>query len=221
MKDKSFKFDLRKDEKISGLYDWEALHHIYSVARSIYSGTDVGPLAMGTMLLLPCLEFSGLEPFDYIDKYASGVNLIRLGPYFIMTVLNDCGVVGHLLRERLNKITGPLQLIQIREIYARASEANLRIMNRPRFFTAALKNQNNLVIDSHSQKIELSAHRPEVLGMFMYQLIADFLPDESHPSFDESLRIQREALKEGRWTYLFDASGNFLTGEIRYASSQP
>lgn len=217
LKDKFFKYDLRKPDKIGGMYNWESLHHIHCVARSVYTGCSIKPSVIGTMLLLPCHGHERLESFDYMDRFDAGVVLVRMGSYFILAVLNDRGVVKELLKSKLEKITGPLQVIQIRELFARACEANLRIIDRPRYYTGKLKDENVLHIDSVTQsRISISPFRGDVLGSFMYGLIDDLLISSEHPKYGADVRTQREAVKDGLWTYLFDEDGRFLDGQLLF-----
>lgn len=150
-----------------------------------------------------------------MDRFDAGVVSVRMGPFFIIAVLNDHGVVNELLKSRLERITGPLQVIQIRELFARACEANLRIINRPHYYTAKLKGENALYIDALKQGgISVSPFRRNTLGLFMYDLVDKLLVSSEHPEHGADVRAQREAIKNGEWTYLFDEEGKFLDGQL-------
>lgn len=217
LKDRSFKYDLRKDIKIGDMYEWEALHHIHCVARSLYTGCKLKESVIGTIILLPCHEYIQTESFDYMDRFYEGIVLVRLGPYFILAVLNDLGIVYKLLKPRLDRITGSLQLIQIREIFARACEANLRILNRPRFLTYKLKNDNSLYCGAViTEDIKLSPPSEDTLGKYMVDLISDMLVSPDDPIYGTEIKIQIDAMKKGQWTYLFDCKGDFIDGNIKF-----
>lgn len=217
LKDKFFKYDMRKPNKIGEMYNWESLHHIHCVARSVFTGCRINQSVIGTMLLFPCHQYENLESFDYMDRFDAGVVSVRLGGYFILAVLNDRGIVKELLKSRLDRITGPLQVIQARELFARACEANLRINDRPRYYTFKSRGESFLQIDTIRQsRISVSAFREDVLGAFMYGLIDKLLVSSDNPVFGEETRLQREAVKNGQWTYLFDEEGRFLNGQLQF-----
>lgn len=217
LKDSFFRYDLRKPGKIGEIYNWESLHHIHCIARSAYTGCSIKPSVIGTMILLPCYGHEGLESFDYMDRFDAGVVLVRLGSFFIITVLNDLGLVGEILKSRLDRITGPLQVIQIRELFARVCETNLRIIDRPRFYSYKLSGEDVLHIDVVRQRnIAISPFREDILGGFMYGLVDDLLISADHPVYGTEVSIQREAVKKGLWTYLFDEDGVFLDGQFSY-----
>lgn len=215
LKDNFFNSFPRNSVKIGEMYDWEILHHIHCVARSAYTGCRLTSPVIGTMLLLPCYENDQLDSFDYMDKFIAGVVCVRLGSYFILAVLNDGGLVEKLLKPRLDRITGPLQMIQIRELFARACEANMRITERPRFLTVKLKDKNELYIVTDSDKYFTSSFRPDILGVFMFDLIDKLILSSEHPEFGDEMKMQREAIKNGEWTYLFDENGVFLDNNIK------
>lgn len=105
-------------EKISDLYDWTQLHHIHSVARSFHTGATVDPEVYGSLLVYPASNVEGVEEFDFADLLPAASILIRIGGVIAIAVLNDSGFALSGLRGLIQKMTGPLTLIQGRELLA-------------------------------------------------------------------------------------------------------
>ena len=139
LRDRSFKYDFQSDKKIGDDYEWGELHHIYCMARSVYTEIDIDKSVYGSMYIFPCAEYDWDESYDYIDLYGTGTVLIRLGNICIITVLNDSKLVGQLVKKKIDKITGKLNHIQMRELYARITYENLKIIDKPKYFTGGIK----------------------------------------------------------------------------------
>jgi len=98
LKDRAFKYDFKSDKKIGDNYDWEELHHIHCMARSIYTNVNIEKSVYGSMFIYPCAELDEGELFDYIDLYGTGTILIRLGNFFIIGVIDDSKLVSQLIK---------------------------------------------------------------------------------------------------------------------------
>jgi hypothetical protein len=135
LKDKSlcFYLDPREGgEKISKLYEWETMHHIHCIGRSFYTGAQLDPTVIGSLLIFQAHTGTPFGEFDYRDFYPSRAMLFRLGEVGLVAVLNDSCAAGNLLREPvLRKITGPVSPPQFRELMARMAYANLTLKDRP------------------------------------------------------------------------------------------
>lgn len=80
LKDRSLRFALDKrkgTEKIAEIYDWNTMHHIHCVIRSIYTGIPLNQKIMGSFFLLPAKMASHIEPFDYIDLFFTKTIFLR------------------------------------------------------------------------------------------------------------------------------------------------
>lgn len=100
------------DTKIADAYTWEELHHIYTVARSFYSGAALDTRAFGTFIMLPAKVGEYIEEFDFADFYPSRTILLRLGDTAFISNLNDAGTTTRILGPFLNGINGPLSPLQ-------------------------------------------------------------------------------------------------------------
>jgi hypothetical protein len=212
LRDRTFKYDFKSDKKIGDDYDWEGLHHIHCIARSIYTNVSIENSVYGSMFIFPCSELCEGEMYDYIDLYGTGTVLIRLGDFFIICVLNDSKMVSHLVQNRTKRITGKLNIIQMRELYARVTYENLRIIDKPKYFTAARFEEDYIVINAIINKpIAISPHNEPFFGALMYELVKSHMFNPETPELKMIMQEQVRAVKNGQWTYLFDSEGKFLS----------
>lgn len=110
LKDRHLRFnrDLRmEDGSISDLYSWENLHHIHIVARCFYSGCQISPDVIGSILVLPIRKDASKENFDFADLTQAQTMLLRLGDIAFVVVFNDsCGTMN-LARKFVERIRDP------------------------------------------------------------------------------------------------------------------
>lgn len=212
LKDRAFKYDFKSDKKIGDNYDWEGLHHIHCMARSIYTNVSIEKSVYGSIFVYPCAELDEGERYDYIDLYGTGTVLIRLGDFFIICVLNDSKLASNLVKNRTERITGKLNFLQMRELYSRVTYENLRIIDRPKYYTAVRFEDNYICINSLiNQSIQISSHDEVLFGSIMYKLVKDYIFQSDTPELKVKMQEQVEAVKNGQWTYLFDSEGKFLS----------
>lgn len=139
LKDRRLRFhlDRRKgDQTIADLYDWRELHHIHCVARAFFTGANIEPEALGSMVVCPARNIEPDVNFDYADSYAGCTILLRLGEIAFIAVLNDSCAVWNLMRDEIGRVAGPLSSIQLRELMARMAYANIHLRRRPRQYSA-------------------------------------------------------------------------------------
>lgn len=215
LKDRMFKSDFKSDKKIGDDYNWEELHHIHCVARSIYTKVNIEESVYGSMFIYPCAEFDEGEKYDYIDLYGTGTVLIRLGAFCVICVLNDSKITSQLIKSRTERITGKLNFLQMRELYSRVTYDNLRIVDRPKYITYVKLEDNFICIDSLiEQAVAISPHNEELLGSIMYKLVKDYIFKPDTPELKVRTQEQIKAVKNGQWTYLFDSEGKFLNDSV-------
>ena len=138
LKDRHLRFhlDRRKgDATLAHLYDWRDLHHVHCIARAFYTNAVLGAGAIGSILVCPVRQIKGEEPFDYADSYDGSTILLQLGDTAFLAVLNDACAVLSALNVDLQRITGPLSSIQLRELLARMAFTNLHLVERPKLLS--------------------------------------------------------------------------------------
>lgn len=210
LRDRGFKYDFQKNTKISDIYEWEHLHHIHCIARSIYTKVDIDEKVIGSMFLFPCINNDNKNLYDYIDLYGTGTVLIRLGNFIIICVINDSKLVSELQKKQLSKINRPINAIQLRELYARITYQNLRIIDKPKFGTVGNYAQSYICIKAFiEKKVLIAPHDDLVYGSLLYKTVKNDLYQAKNPLLVEKMDKKIEYIKQGKWTFLFDEDGNF------------
>jgi hypothetical protein len=212
LKDRDLRFhqDLREPEgPISALYTWENLHHIHSVVRCFYTGCTVSSNVFGSFLVLPVRSEATTDDFDFGDLHEAQTMLIRLGNTAFITVFNDsCGALN-LVMHRIERIEGPVSVVQLRELMAEFAFANLHLKDRPLYRTAVDCNSGECRIEAdHPKEVEMLPIDLGLRGRLMEHALRDMIPAITVPG---RTREQFEAaLLDGRMSFLFDDEGKFI-----------
>jgi len=193
--------------RISELYDWPELHHIHCVSRMFHTGVSYSPTALGSLFIWPAKTGSELGDFDYGDYYPGRAMFLRLGEVFILCVLNDANAALCSLDWLIHDIAGPLSPVQCRELLARFADANIRLKNRPQFYTEVGKAGDGLLISANVPKhIEQEPFVAPRFGEVLYSALGSLVTAIPFPEPETA----REHIRQGRWTFLFDSDGKFL-----------
>lgn len=207
-KDLAFNFhlDTRKGErKIADVYDWEGMHHIYTVARSCYTGTVLDKTALSTFYMVPARQDEGGNNFDYSDLYISKSIYLRYHDIVFVHIANDgCGVFS--IYDEVEKIRAPLSHLQIKELFAKTSYISLLLKEQPQFYTEInSKFPNGRISGNIPEVIETGEWDFEFYGKLLYGLIYDFIKDI--PEFTDQIH---DELKKGLRGFLLDENGDFI-----------
>jgi hypothetical protein len=206
LKDKQFRWslDARQDKgKISERFVWEQVHHIYCVARSFYVDSVVAENVLGTLLVFPIKDERINSEFDYGDLYSAQCSMIRLGDLAFICVFNDSRAVEIALRQLLKRIDYPLSIIQLRELWARASYINMRVRNKPSYMTAIYSNGTQKIVGKHDDVIDLADIDEKLYGTVLYTVLRDYLSSVGDAELTKHV-------KNGIYTFLFDENGKFI-----------
>jgi hypothetical protein len=196
--------DLRaEDTKIGSLYTWEELHHMHTLARAVYSGTSIESSVLGSMALFEVKKTEMEESFDFSCQYPAQVALIRIEDIAVVAVLNDsCGCMQPFMpigeRIRGGQVAG----VQLREVLAHFSVINLHLKRRPAYMTEANANTGECTIKvALPDRVEMDEVSAEVFGELMESAC------EGH--LDGIDGATREAIRRGKYTFLFKKDGTF------------
>ena len=215
LKDKYLNFhrDRRKgDMKISELHSWEDLHHIHCVARAFYTGCELTPEVIGSLLVLPAKIRPHFESFDYCDLSFAQTMLLRMDETAIIAVFDDSQAALSVYYEELDKIGGPLSPLQVREIAARLASINIHLDERPRFSSDLnLLSEEYRIVGHRPNEWHLDNWQNEIQGAIMHHICKDMVANT--PDREQILKN----LKTGRWTFLVDDKGEFLRDSMELA----
>ena len=194
------------DLKIGDSYDWSEMHHIHCVIRKDYTNAIIDRNIIGTIFVVPAFNHKDIVPFDYTDNYAGKVVMLRLDEFCIFCVLNDSCGVFNLFYDSFKKINGPLTPFQLKELFTHLVYINLRIKERPVFFSSFSSNGNyniNAIFPDIVELVpesEFSCTRGELLFYYCKDLIGPI--ENREKILDE--------IKNGKRRYLFDNNGDFI-----------
>lgn len=197
-------------QPISETYEWETFHHIHCLARAHYSGARLGDFVLGSFMLVQLVPDPEDEPFDVASVTDASTLFLRAGDIAIYAVLNDGQACVGAIEPTLDRITGPLNPMQARELAAELAAAKLHMENPPRFST--------LMSDTDGRDIQMIATLDPAGPRFLDKDLAT-VGFVKHFAFQHVLdRIEGhsreeavELLKRNRLSFLFDDDGNFIT----------
>lgn len=211
LKDRALRVHLDKrkgEEKIADEYEWEHLHHIHSVVRCFYTGCFVEVEAIGSFLGIPVDAQESRDRFDYGDLYLAQTMLLRLDDTALLAVFDDSGGALNYFWQKIQKITGPVSGLQLREIMVELAFLNLHMKERPKFQTRADLVNGKCRIVGTRPKLDLVDMDRQVRGELLHNAVRHALPHirvRGHTE-DEIL----EAIKAGNFSFLFDDNGEFI-----------
>lgn len=215
LKDRTFRvhLDQRKGaDKIADQYEWEHLHHIHSVVRCFYTGCRVAQEAVGSFLAVSVRAPASPEQFDFGDLYFAQSMFLRLDEMAMVTVFNDSGAAMSWFWQKLEKITGPVSDLQLREIMVEFAYLNLLLKERPTFQTDCNILEETCRIIGRRGSLDLDDMDLTLRGKLMhhgYQHILPFI--HNRDATDEEVL---EAIKAGTFTFLFDEHGKFIEDSV-------
>lgn len=216
LKDRFLRLNLDKrlgTERIADGYEWEKLHHVHSVVRCFFTGCFVEREAVGSFLSLPVRTEVSADQFDFADLYYEQTMLLRMGDLALLTVFDDSGGVLSYFYKRLERITGPVSELQLREIMAEFAFLNLHLRERPVFYTECDRTRQTCRVVGRRPQLDLSELDMTVRGRLLRHTLRHALNIVRVPGLSESEVL--EEISSGRFTLLFDDEGNFITQSVQ------
>jgi hypothetical protein len=198
--------DRRKgDEVIAADYVWEHMHHLHAVARAFHIEATIEAKAFGSMFVFPVRPDGTSDAFDMMTFTDAQTLYIRLGETGIVAVFDDACAALNEVGGLIEKIDGPLSAMQAREIAIHMALANMRLLNRPKFWTK-VGTDGSVSIGGETDKIpRFEPFDVSVFGEAMQNAFPK-LPSLAGYSPDEAAAL----LKAGKIGFLLDDAGNFI-----------
>ena len=219
LKDKTLRLhrDTRQpDNKIADFYTWETLHHIHCVARSFYTMCPMDPKVHGSLLVLPAQTQDHYEHFDYGDLYFAKTVLLRLGDAAFITVLNDSCAAWNVCQATLERITGALSTLQLRELTAHFAFVNLNLKDRPTYYSGTDATGVLRMSASLPDHVNFEDPLNVTLGTVVYGLCKEIISTLKNADEDNL----HDHVKQGRYTFLFDSEGRFIQNSMYVQQKQ-
>lgn len=198
-----------QSKQISESYSWEYLHHLHCVVRLFYTGARISPGVLGTFVLLPYRAEGSLELFDYGDVYFAQTMFVRIDDIAMYAVFNDANGALIALRAILERIDGPLNELQAREVLAELSFVNHHLAERPVFRSVLTANDEYALIADMPEMCRLGELDMKIRGDILYHVLKRFFTEgfELHGLRGDDAS---ELVREGEISFLFDDNGAFI-----------
>ncbi len=212
LKDREFRWHLdarEGQEKIADLHTWEELHHLHCVVRCFYTQCTVEQKAAGSFLGISVRQDCSPEEFDFAELSSAQTMVVRFGDAAMFAVFNDSGAAMTKFWEKLERITGAVSEIQLREILIELAFLNLHVKNRASFHSEInLDTESYRILAKRPLAAEFNEFDYAVRGSLLHHSIEHVLSKIRVPN-----RTQDEisdAIKTGRFSFLFDNDGRFI-----------
>ncbi len=193
-------------------YEWDLLHHIHTVVRCFYIPTMIEANVPGSMMVLPCRREGSADQFDFGDLHVGQTMMLRLGSTVIFVVFNDStGALSFFQANKLDKIVGPINELQAREIMTEFAMLNMHLRERPVYMSELdTVNETHKIVAILPDGPELEEWSYELRGQLLWRAFEHAWPQLR---FAGSTKEEVEkAVLAGKLTVLFDDEGNFITG---------
>ncbi|MCA6103579.1 hypothetical protein [Bradyrhizobium australafricanum] len=138
--------------------------------------------------------------------------MLRMGEFAFLAAYNDGGGAALFLKQKLDRITGPVSGVQLRELAGELGFLNVHLEEHTELQSSFNLQQELHGIEGKTAWAELNPLDYAVRGQFMHYLLRGNLPMmRSHKFSSAEMEAQMMA---GCLTFLFDENGKFFEGSI-------
>jgi hypothetical protein len=189
-------------------YDWAGLHYLHTLVRCFVTGAEIHTSALGSFVAIRVQSATGEQAFDFGDLYDAQSIMLRLGDFAFLAAFNDSGGSAQFLKQKLERITGPVSSIQLRELAAELAFLNVHLKEHPELASGFDLGAERHRIMGKPVWPELIALDYAVRGRLMHYLFKSNLGKmKTYQMSDAELEKQMLA---GRLTFLFNDKGEFF-----------
>jgi hypothetical protein len=189
-------------------YDWHGLHYLHTLVRCFATGAGIHESALGSFVAI-CVQDEGpRNGFDFGDLYAAQSVMLRMSEFAFLAAFNDGGASAQFLKQKLERITGPVSGVQLRELAAELAFLNAHLKEHSELRSSFDLQDETHHIEGKPVWPELIALDYTIRGKLMHYLFRSTLPMmKSHTFSADELETQMLA---GRLTFLFDENSKFI-----------
>lgn len=189
-------------------YDWHGLHYLHTLVRRFATDAGIHGSALGSFVAIRVQDEGAKNAFDFGDLYAAQSVMLRMGEFAFLAAFNDGGASAQFLKQRLERVTGPVSDVQLRELAAELAFINAHLKEHSELRSSFDLEDERYHIEGKPVWPELIILDYTVRGKLMHYLFRNNLPMmKSYTFSDAELETQMLA---GRLTFLFDANGKFI-----------
>lgn len=189
-------------------YDWAGLHYLHTLVRCFATDAGISTSALGSLIALPVQPDASGISFDFGDLYQAQTMMLRLDDFALLACFNDGMCAGLFLKQKTDRITGPVSDMQLRELITDLSYINLHLKNHVVLQSSFDLKRETHVVAGTPVVPELSEQDRSLRGQLMHYFFRDRLPSMRSHRFSNT-EIERRMLA-GELTFLFDEEGAFF-----------
>src|SRR5207248_1441196 len=134
--------------------------------------------------------------------------MLRMGDFAFLAAFNDGGGSAQFLKQKLERIMGPVSGVQLRELAAELAFLNAHLKEHSELRSSFGLQDEQHLIEGKPVRPELITLDYAVRGKLMHYLFRSSLPMMKSHTF--SATELEEQMLAGRLTFLFDGEGNFI-----------
>jgi hypothetical protein len=193
-------------------YSWDGLHYLHTLVRCFVTGAGIHPSALGSFVVIRVQEGAEEQPFDFADFIQTQTIVLRMGGFAFLAAFNDGRRSEFFLKQKLERITGPVSGLQLRELMADLCWINCHLEGQTILQSAFNLEHETHVITADSPLPVLEEQDRRVRGALLKYFFGKQIRNIKSYNFSEE---QIEALMEsGHLSFMFDSNGEFFTSSI-------
>ncbi|UFW90469.1 hypothetical protein BjapCC829_18805 [Bradyrhizobium barranii] len=189
-------------------YSWQGLHYLHTLVRCFATGATIDPSALGSFVSIRVQEEPSEKCFDLADLYDGQAIMLRIDGFALLAAFDDARGSGLFLKQKLNRITGPVSGLQLRELFTDLCFLNLHLKKHPPIQSGFLLKE-----EIHAMKGEILAPELHELDYAVRGQLLEYYFREQRgkiKSYNFSDAEIESMMKSGRLTFLFDSDGRFF-----------
>jgi hypothetical protein len=197
------------DATISETYEWPTFHHLHCLVRAHHTGAAIGDHVLGSVVLVQLEPDGEEEAFDLASVTDAFTLFLRASEIALFVVFNDGQACAGAIDSILDRIKGPLNPLQARELAAELAAANLHLENRPTYRTlmSDADGSDPLIIGVVDPAgPHFLDPDPDILGFVKYFMLRHAIGNVAGRTNEESAAL----LRANKLSFLFDDTGEFI-----------
>lgn len=203
---------LNNKGNIADDYEWSLFHHIHALVRSNLNQVSCDESVFGSFFFAPFEDASAQDSFDYADVLHGRCVMLRFRNICYFAALDDGGYCGILLSHIFERINGPINGLQARELLTELAFVRAHLSDEPNYSTLTHLEEEWSRIEGQQpnegiylQELDFSV-RKKIMEFCMSGIIDKY----------SKITVNGELANNPHYvTYLFDDNGEFRNNSIK------
>jgi hypothetical protein len=193
-------------------YDWGGLHYLHTLVRCFATGAEIHTSALGSFVAIRVQDEGPQNAFDFGDLYAAQSVMLRMGEFAFLAAFSDGGAAAQFLKQKLERITGPVSGLQLRELAAELAFLNAHLKEHTELRSSFDLRRERHGIEGKPVWPVLITLDYTIRGKLMHYLFHSVLGSMKSRKFSD-VELEQQMLA-GRLTFLFDENGKFIEDSV-------